>query len=48
LPRAGAWQAEGEGRAALLVFTDGGMQHARPADYELFELRTRTARRAHG
>jgi hypothetical protein len=42
LPGADAWR---EG-AAQVVFTDGGMSHARPEAYELFDLKRRTAQAA--
>jgi hypothetical protein len=41
LPPDGARAAQARGEAALLYFTDGGMDHAPPDRYELFDLDTR-------
>ncbi len=41
VPGEEARAAQAAGRAALMHFTDGGMNHADPARYELLDLDTR-------
>jgi hypothetical protein len=43
LPAAGEWWGGARERAAHVVFADGGMQHAAPAHYEVFDLKARLA-----